>query len=216
MTVITQMPVLLGGTIRTNVDPFNEHNNDEVLLCLKKCQLIRRIQNKDQSGQDQQQTNEETKEEESVLSIEVFEGQQQTNEETKEEESVLSIEVFEGGTNFSAGERQLICVARALLANPKLLLLDEASSNIDPDTDKILQRMVRNEFKACTKLVIAHRIDTIIDADKILVLDKGKVVEFDTPFQLLTDASSHFSQLVDATGKESAAELRKAVQDQEI
>ena len=194
MTVITQMPVLLGGTIRTNVDPFNEHNNDEILHCLKKCQLIRRIQNKDQSGQDQQQT----------------------NEETKEEESVLSIEVFEGGTNFSAGERQLICVARALLANPKLLLLDEASSNIDPETDKILQRMVRNEFKACTKLVIAHRIDTIIDADKILVLDKGKVVEFDTPFQLLTDATSHFSQLVDATGKESAAELRKAVQDQEI
>ena len=119
--------------------------------------------------------------------------------------------MHEGGTNFSAGERQLICVARALLASPKLLLLDEASSNIDPETDAIFQKMIRSEFSACTKLIVAHRINTIIDADTILVLDKGKVVEFDSPRNLLLDNKSHFSKLVDSTGMESAKELRKSV-----
>jgi ATP-binding cassette subfamily C (CFTR/MRP) protein 4 len=194
LTVITQMPVLLGGTIRSNIDPFNEHDDEEMMECLQRCQLIKCIVKGNAHEEEKKESEEKKKEGKMITNV-----------------NVLSVQVHEGGTNFSAGERQLICVARALLASPKLLLLDEASSNIDPETDAIFQKMIRSEFSACTKLIVAHRINTIIDADTILVLDKGKVVEFDSPRNLLLDNKSHFSKLVDSTGMESAKELRKSV-----
>jgi len=184
LTCITQMPVLLSGTIRSNVDPFGEHSDDRVIECLNKCQLVAKIASKKKTG-----------------------GTGDNGKDVGVD--VLHVRVQEGGSNFSAGERQLICVARALLAQPKLLLLDEASSNIDPETDAILQTMIRCEFKECTKLIIAHRINTIIDCDKIIVLDKGSIVECDVPKVLLGTESSHFSKLVDACGEESAKEMRR-------
>ena len=104
-------------------------------------------------------------------------------------------------------------MARALLAKPRLLLLDEASSNIDPASDLILQKMVRSEFRTCTKLVVAHRINTIIDADRIIVLDSGRVVECDAPHLLLSNPESQFRHLVEATGEESSRELRKLAEE---
>ena len=100
--------------------------------------------------------------------------------------NLLSEEVAEGGENFSAGQRQLLCIARALLRNPKILVLDEATASIDNDTDSFVQNMIRKSFKDCTVLTIAHRLHTIIDSDKIVVMETGNLIEFDAPKTLLS------------------------------
>merc|ERR1740131_323513 len=93
----------------------------------------------------------------------------------------LHFEVTEGGENLSVGQRQLICLARALLRKTKVLVLDEATAAVDLETDDLVQATIRKEFAGCTVLTIAHRLNTILDYDKILVLDQGQLVEFDTP-----------------------------------
>ncbi|KAJ2505450.1 hypothetical protein IWW47_002040 [Coemansia sp. RSA 2052] len=112
---------------------------------------------------------------------------------TKDER--LEFVVTQGGENFSVGQRQLICLARALLKRASILVLDEATAAIDNSTDTIIQESIRKEFKDCTVLTIAHRLNTIIDSDRILVLDQGKVAEFDTPEALLAKEDGLFKQL---------------------
>ena len=97
----------------------------------------------------------------------------------------LSTMMSEHGNNFSVGESQLICVARALLKKSVLLFVDEATSSVDPNTDILIQNILKTKFKNTTILTIAHRIQTILHCDKILVLKSGNVVEFDTPKNLL-------------------------------
>ncbi|KAJ2007298.1 hypothetical protein GGI04_001576, partial [Coemansia thaxteri] len=112
---------------------------------------------------------------------------------TKDER--LEFVVTQGGENFSVGQRQLICLARALLKRAKVLVLDEATAAIDNSTDAIIQESIRKEFKDCTVLTIAHRLNTIIDSDRVLVLDKGQIAEFDTPKTLLARDGGLFKQL---------------------
>nr|CAI5820823.1 unnamed protein product [Callosobruchus analis] len=100
----------------------------------------------------------------------------------------LHFEVTEGGDNLSVGQRQLICLGRALLRRTKVLILDEATAAVDLETDDLIQRTIRIAFKDCTILTIAHRLNTIIDSDKILVLDQGRIAEYDTPQSLLQDS----------------------------
>ena len=107
----------------------------------------------------------------------------------------LDYEITEHGSNLSVGERQLICLARALLQNKKIIVLDEATANVDYKTDQILQNIIRTSFKDRTLLTIAHRLDTVLDYDRIMVLDGGRMVEFDEPSILLQRKSSHFSKL---------------------
>jgi len=103
--------------------------------------------------------------------------------------------IAEGGDNFSAGQRQLICIARALLRNPKILVLDEATASIDNKTDSLIQSMVRQSFVNSTVLTIAHRLHTIIDCDKIMVLDAGVLEEYDSPKNLLNLPDGMFTSL---------------------
>lgn len=104
----------------------------------------------------------------------------------------LTHKITEGGENLSVGQRQLICLARALLRKTKVLILDEATAAIDFETDELIQKTIRSQFDDCTILTIAHRLNTIMDSDRIVVLDQGMIVEFDTPKALLADKNSIF------------------------
>ena len=104
----------------------------------------------------------------------------------------------EGGSNLSVGQRQLVCIARALLRKPKILVLDEATASIDNETDAAIQKQIRTNFKASTTITIAHRLHTILDSDLVLVLDDGHVLEFDAPKALLAKDGSAFKALVDS------------------
>ncbi|XP_065902912.1 ATP-binding cassette sub-family C member 4-like isoform X2 [Dysidea avara] len=170
ISIIPQDPVLFSGTVRYNLDPFREHDNDKLWDALKEVQL-----------------------EHVILGLE--EG--------------LDAEVSEGGSNFSVGQRQLICLARALLRRNKILVIDEATANVDLITDGIIQEMIRSKFTHCTILTIAHRLETIIDSDRILVLSSGKVSEFDAPYNLLQTPHSVFSSMVERTGSLESARLKK-------
>ncbi|KAF9419736.1 hypothetical protein BGZ94_009323 [Podila epigama] len=151
LTIIPQDPVLFIGTIRTNLDPFNEHDDAALWATLKRVHLI--------------------------------------SEDGTESNSFgnLDSEVHENGNNFSQGQRQLIGLARALLKQSKIIILDEATASVDHETDARIQATIRQEFKESTLLTIAHRLRTIIDFDKVLVMDHGKVVQFDTPYNLIRE-----------------------------
>ena len=111
--------------------------------------------------------------------------------------SGLDEQVAEGGENFSQGQRQLLCIARSLLRNPKVLVMDEATASIDNTTDALIQTMIRKNFGNATVLTIAHRLNTIMDSDRVLVLDDGRIVEFDTPEALLAKKNGHFKAMVE-------------------
>ncbi|XP_054263384.1 multidrug resistance-associated protein 1 isoform X4 [Macrosteles quadrilineatus] len=106
--------------------------------------------------------------------------------------SGLQHQVSEGGDNLSVGQRQLVCLGRALLRKTRVLVLDEATAAVDLETDDLIQRTIRTQFKDCTVLTIAHRLNTIMDYDRVLVLDKGLIVEYDSPSNLLKNKSSVF------------------------
>lgn len=104
----------------------------------------------------------------------------------------LNHEISEGGENLSVGQRQLVCLARALLRKTKVLILDEATAAIDLETDELIQNTIRTEFKDCTVLTIAHRLNTIMDSDRVIVLDKGEISEYASPSDLLNNEDSIF------------------------
>ncbi|KAF9962636.1 hypothetical protein BGZ72_000056 [Mortierella alpina] len=113
----------------------------------------------------------------------------------------LSYQVSQNGDNFSMGQRSLICLARALLRKTKVLILDEATAAVDVETDDLIQKTIRREFKDRTVLTIAHRIKTVMDSDKILVLEKGRVQEFEAPAVLLQTHESMFYRLARLAGE---------------
>jgi ABC-type multidrug transport system fused ATPase/permease subunit len=112
----------------------------------------------------------------------------------------LEYECSEGGENLSVGQRQLICLARALLRKTKILILDEATASIDHNTDELIQKTIRSHFADCTILTVAHRLNTIMDSSRILVLDQGRIAEFDTPQNLLRNKSSKFYSMAKDAG----------------
>ncbi|KAL9641748.1 hypothetical protein ABK040_007425 [Willaertia magna] len=158
MSIIPQQPTLFKGTIRENLDPYNQFSDRDIWLALERVNLKEKIM---------------------------------------EEQDGIFMNVTENGDNFSAGTRQLFCLARALLRKSKILILDEATSYCDLETDKQIQITLRNEFVNCTILCIAHRLETVMDYDRILVLANGNVKEFDTPQNLLSDKQSLFYSMAE-------------------
>uniref|UniRef100_A0A087XBS8 Multidrug resistance-associated protein 4 n=1 Tax=Poecilia formosa TaxID=48698 RepID=A0A087XBS8_POEFO len=119
----------------------------------------------------------------------------------------LETVLAESGSNFSVGQRQLVCLARAVLRRNRILIIDEATANVDPQTDELIQKTIREKFRFCTVLTIAHRLNTIIDSDRILVLDGGSIQELDRPFALLQNQDGALYKLVQQTGEAEAAAL---------
>ncbi|KAG7227636.1 hypothetical protein INR49_005451 [Caranx melampygus] len=119
----------------------------------------------------------------------------------------LETVLTESGSNFSVGQRQLVCLARAILRKNRILIIDEATANVDPRTDGLIQQTIRDKFEDCTVLTIAHRLNTIIDCDRILVLDAGRIREYDEPYVLLQNQDGLFYQMVQQTGRAEAASL---------
>ena len=119
----------------------------------------------------------------------------------------LEYMIQESGENISVGQRQLLCIARALLRDTKVLMLDEATASVDKETDALLQTAIRKCFKDRTVLTIAHRLETILDSDRVLVLEKGCVAEFDTPAKLVARQDGIFSGMVRASNNSSDASL---------
>ena len=115
-------------------------------------------------------------------------------------ESGLSHSVTEGGDNLSVGQKQLICLSRALLRKSRIIVLDEATAAVDIETDELIQLTIRKEFKDCTIVTIAHRLNTIMDYDRVLVMDNGQIAEYDTPHALLSDSKSIFYSMAKDAG----------------
>ncbi|XP_075154249.1 red dog mine [Haematobia irritans] len=125
----------------------------------------------------------------------------------------LNCRMYDGGSNFSVGQRQLVCLARAILRKNKILILDEATANVDPETDKLIQKTIRSKFSACTVLTIAHRLHTVMDCDRILVMDAGQVVELGHPFELLQKPGGFLRGMIDHTGLATASALFQAAEE---
>lgn len=114
----------------------------------------------------------------------------------------LNMEITESGQNLSSGERQLICICRAILRSSSVVILDEATANIDVVTEQKIQTLIQEEFTNATMITIAHRLNTIIASDKVMVLSYGKILEFDSPQNLMADPASEFSKLLKDIEKE--------------
>lgn len=119
----------------------------------------------------------------------------------------LDTAVSENGKSVSQGQRQLLCIARAILSKAKVLVLDEATASLDAQTDSLIQQTIKENFTELTMLTIAHRLNTIIECDRVMVMDAGKILEFDEPYKLLQKPDGSFKALIDQTGAGSAQKL---------
>lgn len=162
ISIIPQEPVLFSGTMRKNLDPFDEYSDNDLWKVLEDVELKDAMA--DLAGG-------------------------------------LNSKMSEGGSNFSVGQRQLVCLARAILRNNKILILDEATANIDPQTDALIQKTIRNKFCDCTVLTIAHRLHTVMDSDQIIVMDAGTIKQMGHAYTLLQDTEGIFYGMVEQTGK---------------
>lgn len=186
LAIIPQDPVLFSGTIRSNLDAFDEHNDNELRDALERVHLVSRtnIPSDEPSGSTTPKARDTN-----------------TNIFRK-----LTSKVSEGGLNLSQGQRQLLCLARAIVLRPKIMVLDEATSAVDMDTDALIQRSIREEFQDSTLIVIAHRLSTIADFDKVLVMGDGKVLEYDEPRLLMEKEGGEFRRLVEESGEQEVLE----------
>lgn len=195
LAVIPQDPVLFSGTLRSNLDPFDEHTDMELYNALERVHLL--------SFDDTLTLPSHSTPASSVTSAWLSEIDPKSNMFAS-----LASPISEGGMNLSQGQRQLLCLARAIVSQSKIMILDEATSAVDMQTDWVIQKSVRAEFgrNASSLLVIAHWLNTIADFDRILVMDAGRAVEFGSPRELLESESGFFRTLVENSGEKAVLE----------
>lgn len=209
INLIPQSPVLFSGTVRSNLDPLGQYDDTDVLSALESVHWMRSgpsdVSHVAGSGKIGSEGLAET-DPSSASSTVLSDGK--PNLPTKALPSdILQHPVSESGSNLSLGERQLLCLARAILNKPKILILDESTSSVDKLTDERIQQSIRSEFRqSSTLLVIAHRLSTIVDFDRILVLDQGQAAEFGTPSQLMKIEGGLFRSLVEQDARSSMLE----------
>ncbi|KII83760.1 hypothetical protein PLICRDRAFT_119100 [Plicaturopsis crispa FD-325 SS-3] len=182
ITFIPQDATLFSGTWRDNLDPFGEHDDSECIDALRRVHLFNTSSPAPSS-----------------LNIDPSPSSANTNTSPSSTPSPstpvslsLSTPISPGGLNFSQGQRQLLALARALLRRSAIVILDEATSSIDFAADVRVQAAVREEFGGSLLVTVAHRIRTVIDYDRLIVLDKGRIAEFDTPYNLIRKAGGVF------------------------
>lgn len=180
ITIIPQDPTFFSGTLRFNLDPLNNHPDSEILALMKEAGLENILE---------RATNSEKKEEE--------EGEEGTKK------TGLDLEIAEGGNNLSGGEKQLLCICRAILRQNKVIIMDEATANIDIATEQKIQHMINVALKDCTVMTIAHRLQTIIDSDRVMVMGEGQLLEYDAPQELMKQPDSYFTKLIKELKAES-------------
>ncbi|KAL2809098.1 P-loop containing nucleoside triphosphate hydrolase protein [Aspergillus granulosus] len=186
--MISQDPIVFAGPVREVLDPFTQYDDSELVDALEKVALTA--------------------------------PNQSTPTDTPENSSPsiipLSFPIAESGRNLSQGQRQLLCLARALVSRPKILIMDEATASIDMESDLRIQRVLREEIRGCTLLVIAHRLSTIADFDRIIVLDQGRVAEMDSPKELMGIEGGVFRGMVEGSGERQAIQEMIFGDDAEI
>jgi ABC-type multidrug transport system fused ATPase/permease subunit len=226
IVMVPQDPTLFTGTIRTNLDPFGLFTDEEIFTALRGVQLISGpsaansrpetpVQTLRKNGTDSP-ANKHSPASSTTAGVSITDTSAMENKNIFRS---LSSTVAESGSNLSQGQRQLLCLARALLKAPKVLLMDEATASIDYATDARIQETIR-EIKNTT-VTIAHRLQTIIDYDKVLVLDKGEIVEFGDPFDLVSKPDGIFHGMCETSGDldvlereaKKAHDARKLVDD---
>ncbi|KAI8811089.1 P-loop containing nucleoside triphosphate hydrolase protein, partial [Cladochytrium replicatum] len=173
IAVIPQEPVLLTGTIRSNLDPFGVRSDEEVWKALKSAHLGDKIH-----------------------------------------EMPLQLEtpITENGKAFTQGERQLFCIARAVLLKSSIVVLDEPATAVDPETDELIRSVMAENFSEATVILLASRFNVVVELDKVIVMEHGKVVEFDSPLALLENPRSKFSLMVAQSGEIDVSKLRNVAQ----
>lgn len=157
ISIIPQDPLLFVGSLRSNLDPNSEYDDEQLWKALKDVDMKKIVES-------------------------------------------LEMHITDGGGNFSAGQKQLICLARAILRNNRILVLDEATANVDPETDMFIQKTIKNKFSDCTIIIVAHRLDNVLNCDKVMVLDNGSIIEYDKPDTLLGNSDSTFYGMVKQAG----------------
>lgn len=190
LTIIPQDPVLFKGTLRFNLDPFDEHEDIEIWEALRRSHLIPAAITRS-SGRSTP-TSESSSAANNSQEIPSTLDQETTIDPTL---ITLDTEVQEGGSNFSQGQRQLVALARALVRHSKIIIMDEATASVDFETDLKIQKTIRKEMADATIITIAHRIRTIADFDRVLVMQAGEVSEFDKPYTLMRQEGSLFREL---------------------
>ena len=169
ITIIPQDPTLMEGTLRFNIDPLGLYKDEEIE------QVMRDIGFWYICESNQKDAN-------------LIDNKEVTNQG-------LNMLITENGSNISIGEKQLICITRAILRKSKIVVMDEATASIDINTENIIQEAIEKLLSSSTIITIAHRIKTIINSTRILVLEKGKIAEYDTPENLLSNKDSLFYEL---------------------
>lgn len=224
ITIIPQDPFLIQRSLRFNIDPASQYSDDIVIETLNKVHVLESIRKEDiidQKVNDYKTKNDILLSKKEKSNKEVSDQSDQPDDDPeirKIRESILSdndriyFRAEGAGSNLSLGQRQLICIARALIKKPKILLMDEATANIDQRTDGIIQRLVKHDTCEST---VAHRLATVVQYDTLLVLDRGVVADEGRPADLLR-AGGYFAQMVSEGGPEFEQKMMKLAGDREL